>query len=148
MDKELKPCPFCGGEAELCDGEIVQCSNEDCQVKRYTIQAWNTRVEPKGLDEGEVYKFLRDYPEIRRVFSIKGLESLSKEICQTFKPKVDVKNIANVLMNTVLFMYKPIGIQGQPTPEEVPYFLHHFKINNKHICTLAQAIADHLNKGE
>lgn len=61
--EELKPCPFCGGEARLrrypfCN--IIQCENEDCHVKpsvsvandieRYgnqisLIEAWNTRAE-------------------------------------------------------------------------------------------------------
>ena len=43
---ELKPCPFCGGEATDY-GSFVQCENEDCEVNPHaeTIEAWNTRAE-------------------------------------------------------------------------------------------------------
>ena len=55
---ELKPCPFCGCEAEVFDFEdgryIVECSSTDCDVFPYTrihksrreaIDAWNRRVD-------------------------------------------------------------------------------------------------------
>jgi len=59
MNKELKPCPFCGGEAILKTGfaqyedvvtlkyEIV-CNMCGCKIERlgleeYAINAWNTR---------------------------------------------------------------------------------------------------------
>lgn len=56
---ELKPCPFCGGEAELtvfCDfrGDIAKayayCVNCNAYVgifskEEYAIEAWNTRYE-------------------------------------------------------------------------------------------------------
>lgn len=56
-DKELKPCPFCGGEAKWQSG-VICCS--DCGVKtRYTssrelaINAWNRRLtnECKTLND-------------------------------------------------------------------------------------------------
>lgn len=56
--EELKPCPFCGGEAELWASEDgiygVWCSNPDCYMdvdtrdrtsKEAAIEAWNTRYE-------------------------------------------------------------------------------------------------------
>lgn len=64
---ELKPCPFCGGEAEyrpvgfLSDPcGYVKCKN--CGVKQYwyspkkeAIEAWNRRAESEEL------KFTRDF---------------------------------------------------------------------------------------
>ena len=70
-NKTLLPCPFCGGEAEIVkyykDGKTmfsdkyaVLCrytgDEQGCgaegqinKIKEIAIQAWNTRVEPKGL---------------------------------------------------------------------------------------------------
>lgn len=60
---DLKPCPFCGGEAELREELVagntrfyVSCENDDCRVivetrnsvsatKAGAIEAWNRRVE-------------------------------------------------------------------------------------------------------
>lgn len=52
MPKELKPCPFCGGEAETihCCGWKVYCPS--CGIKtpdsysqeRYVIEFWNKRA--------------------------------------------------------------------------------------------------------
>lgn len=68
MAEELRPCPFCGGEATLKDARkclvvsrfsyifpfSVGCENEHCEVKPYTlycdteaeaIAAWNRRTD-------------------------------------------------------------------------------------------------------
>lgn len=57
---ELKPCPFCGGEAKAmldkCSGVyFIGCSNDKClgfsaigwsyETKYEAISAWNTRAE-------------------------------------------------------------------------------------------------------
>lgn len=63
MDNELKPCPFCGGEAEIAVCEegklsVVYCTTHYCGFKRYSYNngdtddnaalrlatAWNRRV--------------------------------------------------------------------------------------------------------
>ena len=58
----LKPCPFCGGQAELtkfyngeCDKYIVQCQNPNCQAETTcsdeaedVVAIWNRRLNEKG----------------------------------------------------------------------------------------------------
>lgn len=55
MSEELKPCPFCGGEAEITkwhEGYFVECREQSCggtigayKTEEETIEAWNTRAE-------------------------------------------------------------------------------------------------------
>lgn len=53
MTKELEPCPFCGGEAMLCeniDYSYVYCMRCGCQTNEASyildaIEAWNTRYK-------------------------------------------------------------------------------------------------------
>lgn len=50
---ELKPCPFCGGEALICEREFsaVYCTNHGCMAEirgegdDYASLLWNTRAE-------------------------------------------------------------------------------------------------------
>ena len=54
--KELKPCPFCGGEADFhCwkSGWTVECNNNYCEIlpetgvyrsKEEAAEAWNRRA--------------------------------------------------------------------------------------------------------
>ena len=41
MSEELRPCPFCGGEAELCYSEVDTFCRK-CNVLQET-ELWNTR---------------------------------------------------------------------------------------------------------
>jgi len=54
MDYKLKPCPFCGGEAEYCKGDWigkeywVKCTKCSCKTSlsnnyKKPIEEWNTR---------------------------------------------------------------------------------------------------------
>ena len=61
MTEELKPCPFCGGKAEIysiCDGiSFIGCKTEKCylsikqqrigmySVEKQMISAWNRRAD-------------------------------------------------------------------------------------------------------
>jgi len=63
--KELKPCPFCGGKAELNSGciafyaECVKCKASTKPYDRYSdvIAAWNNRITDTVPDkEIEYYK--------------------------------------------------------------------------------------------
>jgi len=45
---ELKPCPFCGGDASLIGdhrGEDVSCENNDCLINPGTAEFYNTCEE-------------------------------------------------------------------------------------------------------
>lgn len=57
MSEDLKPCPFCGGKAEILPDESfkdywnVQCSNDKCGAmvadvsQRHAVLNWNRRVK-------------------------------------------------------------------------------------------------------
>ena len=55
MIEELKPCPFCGGDAEITkwhEGYFVECKKQRCggtigayKTEEEAIEAWNTRAE-------------------------------------------------------------------------------------------------------
>jgi len=47
---ELKPCPFCGGEAYEKYRDVVNCKNDNCfiQYTDFDIEGWNTRaIDPR-----------------------------------------------------------------------------------------------------
>jgi Lar family restriction alleviation protein len=64
MANKLKPCPFCGGEAEVHGGQFywVQCKNCKAEThgskpKGAVIRLWNTRVHDdlieRLIDDGK-----------------------------------------------------------------------------------------------
>ena len=68
MTDELKPCPFCGGEAHISassDGYGVECWNRRCidmqmdelPTEAEAIDAWNTRAERTCRDTGGYLMF-------------------------------------------------------------------------------------------
>lgn len=68
---KLKPCPFCGGEAELVNGWVLQwvrCKNCTAQIAPFkepydenAIEMWNCRVELTNLELDE--KLQKKYDE-------------------------------------------------------------------------------------
>lgn len=53
---ELKPCPFCGGKAELCGDNYFWVSCTSCYTDTYgshdkedVIERWNRRVSDENL---------------------------------------------------------------------------------------------------
>lgn len=77
MNKELKPCPFCGSKARLLGLANkcyeVECENVECHVDPATwidgepdevIKAWNTRTPDASMLEHAVRRAveLRDRP--------------------------------------------------------------------------------------
>lgn len=63
-NKELKSCPFCGGEADILqhkdgvDDWIVYCKKCGCQTdfmftEYEAVYAWNTRNDPEKQDSSK-----------------------------------------------------------------------------------------------
>jgi len=52
--EKLLPCPFCGGEAHLFDGNWVECTKCGCQTpetfEEVAISAWNRRTPPVAVE--------------------------------------------------------------------------------------------------
>ena len=87
MDKELKPCPFCGGKAKLvedvlADGlYVVDCltpmcySHESGNSIDEAMKNWNTRP----IEDGLVAQLLEKDREIER---LKEYEWKYNELCK------------------------------------------------------------------
>lgn len=65
-DKKLKPCPFCGGEAEVLAyiNYYVYCSNCGVSTKGYgkeikAVKTWNARTNTIPVDNGENYEVVQ-----------------------------------------------------------------------------------------
>jgi len=57
-EPDLKPCPFCGGEASAISPDEVGCFNGECPTEPHVwsetraIAAWNTRaIDPAAIRE-------------------------------------------------------------------------------------------------
>ena len=76
MSEELKPCPFCGGDAKIVEDDLVWVECTECWAKSGTdsmagkemvIYDWNTRHAPDPSGVVEALEFLlepyRDYDD-------------------------------------------------------------------------------------
>ena len=99
MADELKPCPFCGGEAEayhVIDGSFAcscsSCSYASCagfNTEQEAIAAWNTRAERTCMDVNEAWSDVG-----ANVFSDDALDDFDKfekvyQICQEIVEPLD-----------------------------------------------------------
>lgn len=97
MYNELKPCPFCGGEAELYQSycgyyqiECHQCSARSCTAveKESVISNWNMRstTEKKSktmtLDEAIEHKQLANWLHIAEHYGIKQIPLVIEEMAE------------------------------------------------------------------
>lgn len=114
MYNELKPCPFCGGEAELYQSycgyyqiECHQCSARSCTAveKESVISNWNMRstTEKKSktmtLDEAIEHKQLANWLHIAEHYGIKQIPLAIEEMAE---------------LTQVLTKYLRIRQSGQP----------------------------------
>ena len=71
MTDELKPCPFCGGEAHMpYYGDRVEC--RECKGSVMTIAAWNTRADDARISALE--QRVRELEEALKPFAFLEME--------------------------------------------------------------------------
>jgi hypothetical protein len=72
MTRELKRCPFCGGEAADPDGNNhTWCSETSCGSDAYlSVEAWNRRAEPGKPESGVLAVVVKVKPLIWEVYNI------------------------------------------------------------------------------
>ena len=88
VDKELKPCPFCGGEAWIYEGNIYWVKCEDCGVeqvwsgtKEKAIKKWNTRTDAPRPEHINLYERLELVNEARKQAILDFVDKLYEHKC-------------------------------------------------------------------
>lgn len=89
---ELKCCPFCGGEAKICNGSnvivgnqfLIRCKEINCTIRPKTdwhtsleeaIKHWNTRKPMANIVE-KLEELKKD--------SSQGCEKVNQELCNSY----------------------------------------------------------------
>ena len=100
-ETKLLNCPFCGGEAEICDGCIeeflktehmkyVQCNYCKASTKLYftekeAIKSWNTRKPMERiierLEEESFHRY--NYTKEEKLIALDKVIEIAKEECET-----------------------------------------------------------------
>ena len=164
MGNELKPCPFCGSSAHKSSANQKWVFCDGCRCSMDSIDEWNTRHEPKGLDEHDAMIALQtEYNAQTGDLLHKDVAlAMAQTISKTFKPVdefgvqkwLDEKDKAEKESESIKMEFK--AFKPVVDVEEIRELLFKigtfakFRDNGEYekADSLAIAIADQLNKGE
>ena len=89
MNDELKPCPFCGGEAIVdgCDDTLWIVICKECnssigykETKEEAVEAWNRRIEPTFTPD-ELDAIRRNVRDLRAKRELSKIEQAIFDKC-------------------------------------------------------------------
>ncbi len=115
MNEELKPCPFCGSDAELRRTGVnwVGCTNDECDAETSSgrngtvheaIGIWNKRTESTEVDhlESELVNAAHEIEKLRQ--ELEEVNSLSRSFIDavSINHAVSTKNMIGSATRTAL----------------------------------------------
>ncbi len=119
--EELKPCPFCGGEAEYMnygpEGQMIRCS-ECCAIldkdtKEQAIAAWNLRAAPETVSLEGVETYLK----ARREELVATVKRRSNGKRMFWSPSINKIGDEGVLIDKLLSDLRHLVAPVQPSLE-------------------------------